>query len=108
MVSDKPYTRATFRRMNCEIGCGEFRLGCTRHRSNISNRWTDSWEAKYQRLVEYKEAAGDVLVPHAYETKDGRKLGHWVVVQRARKYGKTRSSRLSAGKIERLDALNFV
>lgn len=56
-------------------------------------------------LVEYKgEELGDVLVPRAYVTEDGVKLGQWVGVQR-KDY---KNDRLSAVRVAKLEEVNFV
>jgi len=41
-----------------------------------------AWEDSFQRLEQYVEDHGDCLVPKLFVTKDGAKLGDWVISQR--------------------------
>lgn len=69
----------------------------------------ERWEQMYQRLLEFKEEHGHVVVPHGY--KKDHALALWVSTQR-REYnkkswcGEDRSIR--EDRRERLDALGFV
>ena len=62
----------------------------------------DSWDEWFGRLQAYKEEFGDCLVPYAYETSSGSKLGSWITTQRRTQ------DELSAERVERLDAIGFV
>jgi len=41
-------------------------------------------ESKFELLCQYKSINGNASVPESYETKEGVKLGEWVVTQRSR------------------------
>eukprot|EP00434_Breviolum_minutum_P036134 symbB.v1.2.032006.t1/scaffold3782.1/size50425/3 len=65
---------------------------------------TQLWVQGFEELREYKAKHGDVLVPYAYKTVGGYKLGIWVKAQRVAKgLGK-----LSPVRIEQLEGLGFV
>ncbi|CAK9026612.1 unnamed protein product, partial [Durusdinium trenchii] len=64
----------------------------------------ESWERWNDRLRDYKEEYGDVLVPKAYKTPDGYSLGSWVSNQRAAKT----KGKLSAEHVALLDEQGFV
>ena len=71
---------------------------------SILKGFQTTWDRRYERLRQYKEEHGDVLVPMAYKTADGYSLGRWVNRQRrAHKEGK-----LSAECVALLDELGFV
>jgi len=63
---------------------------------------TESWEASFSALAEYKQLNGDCRVPQSYKTADGLRLGAWVDKQRQRK------EKISAERIKRLEELDFV
>ena len=48
----------------------------------ISPRGTLGWEEAFNKLIEYREREGNVLVPQHYQTPDGFHLGYWVKYQR--------------------------
>lgn len=63
----------------------------------------ETWEAVYGKLVKYKEANGDCLVPQT----EG-KLGGWVEIQRRRKKGPAgRQKQLTAEQVRLLDDIGF-
>lgn len=61
---------------------------------------TASWEEWFGILQKYVEEKGNALVPAAYETADGRKLGSWVNLQRTNKI--TNKATLTPERIDRL------
>ena len=68
----------------------------------ISDSLGNSWYEWYGRLVKYKEANGNCLVPKDFISIDGFRLGNWVAIQRAK------SAQLSEDRRSRLDQLGFV
>ena len=69
----------------------------------------DRWEQMFQRLLEFKEEHGHVVVPHAY--KKDHTLALWVSTQRREYnkkswYGEERSMR--EDRKDRLDGIGFV
>ena len=72
---------------------------------SVRRRWTDF----YDELVRYKESNGNCLVPKSYETKDGFKLGRWVVEQRTEYSRRERSlsHHITPDKISKLDSIGF-
>ncbi|CAK8989814.1 UvrABC system protein B (Protein UvrB) (Excinuclease ABC subunit B) [Durusdinium trenchii] len=69
-----------------------------------SCRRVQSWESWYNRLRQYKEEHGNVLVPHKYKTADGYSLGTWVTTQR----GANARGELAAERVALLDEQDFV
>ena len=69
-----------------------------------SCRRVQSWESWYNRLRQYKEEHGNVLVPHKYKTADGYSLGTWVTTQR----GANARGELAAERVALLDEQGFV
>jgi len=61
-----------------------------------------SWDEWFGRLLRYKWANGDCLVPVSYEDSDGLKLGRWVVKQRNQKTFR------SVDQITKLDDSGFI
>jgi hypothetical protein len=59
-------------------------------------------------LVAYQAEEGHCDVPKTYRTKDGFSLGNWVNNQRAAKNPQNSRSKLSAERIQRLEAEGFV
>jgi superfamily II DNA or RNA helicase len=64
------------------------------------------WETGYLQLVAYKAVEGHCNVPHRHQTKDGFSLGVWVSQQRQAQ--KQEQGKLSAERIQRLEAIGFV
>ena len=58
------------------------------------------WEEGFAALLQYQAAFGNVLVPQAYVTPDGYRLGLWVRLQRDR-------GRLSLERRHRLDEIGL-
>jgi hypothetical protein len=76
-----------------------FKWGETRH--------SESWEAMYERLKEYKAAKGNARVPRTY--KEDKSLGAWVRRQR-REYKKQKSGSkgyITDDRIAKLNELGF-
>ena len=71
------------------------------HNGFIWDTIQNSWEENYSALIEYKSATGHCDVPDKWPMN--LKLSHWVGKQRS--YWKM--NRLSADRIERLDAIGF-
>ncbi|MDO9227910.1 MAG: Helicase associated domain protein [Pseudomonadota bacterium] len=46
---------------------------------------SEKWELGFRYLTEFVEREGQCLVPHAFQTDDGYRLGHWVSAQRKAK-----------------------
>lgn len=68
----------------------------------------DSWESKFERLVQFKEKHGHTLVPKQY--KSDQSLSSWVFRQR-RQYSflmNGQSSSLSNDRLEKLKEIGFV
>ena len=67
------------------------------------------WSEWYSLARAYKESYGDLLVPHAYESPGGYKLGRWIERQRA-KYNETPSMqhRLNRNQISQLEQIGMV
>jgi superfamily II DNA or RNA helicase len=63
---------------------------------------TEQWEEGFRALKQYKENYGDCLVPNAYTSQNGYRLGFWVATQRAY------VGKLSDDRRRRLDELAFV
>ena len=63
-----------------------------------------AWEKGFTQLVAYKATYGDCNVPVKFVTENGMKLGQWV--DRQRQFYK--NGKLSADRIQRLEALDFV
>jgi len=59
-----------------------------------------TWEARFQELVAYKQEHGNCLVPQSWA--ENKQLATWVNKQRSKK------GKLDAEKIKRLDDLGFV
>ena len=66
----------------------------------------DPWDVCFGRLEAYQEERGDCLVPYAYETEGGFKLGEWVSYQRQKDEGKYGG--LTEEQRERLQGLGMV
>ena len=66
----------------------------------------DPWDVCFGRLEAYQEERGDCLVPVAYETEGGFKLGKWVDNQRTKYKGKRGG--LTEEQRERLEGLGMV
>mmetsp|Transcript_4133 Transcript_4133/g.5951 ORF Transcript_4133/g.5951 Transcript_4133/m.5951 type:complete len:276 (-) Transcript_4133:306-1133(-) len=64
-------------------------------------RVKENWDALFQRLVQYKMAHGDCIVPQRY--KEEPKLGKWVMHQRNLK----KTGRLHPDREQRLDDIGF-
>jgi len=71
---------------------------------SISFDWNptvNEWENNFDLLRLYKSINGNTNVPRSYNTKEGVKLGRWVVRQRSNKNQK------SANQINKLDSISF-
>ena len=66
----------------------------------------DAWELAFSKLAEYKAENGDVLVPKAFVSADGFKLGIWVQNQRQRQ--SKAKGKLCQERADRLNALGMV
>ena len=67
----------------------------------IAEKIGSSWDEWYGRLLRYKTREGHCRVLHNYV--DGAfRLGRWVIMQR------TKKDKLSADRIQRLDAIGFI
>ena len=63
-----------------------------------------SWDEAHQELLVFKAEHGTCLVPRDHKTSSGFSLGRWVSNQR----GANRAGKLSQGKFDRLEAVDFV
>ncbi|GMH85303.1 hypothetical protein TL16_g10187 [Triparma laevis f. inornata] len=63
-----------------------------------------AWEDMFDKLLKHKEEFGDLFVPKDYVTKDGRRLGNWVGLQRKNK----KNDVLSAERVEKLNKIGLV
>jgi hypothetical protein len=63
---------------------------------------TTAWESMFAELVAYKKSHGDCNVPNAWP--ENRKLGHWVLTQRASR----RKRELSKERMRRLNTIGLV
>ena len=74
--------------------------------------WTDTWEQRFEELVEYYEENGNCLVPYAYmgKQRSSQPLGEWVNSQRKQymllKEGK--ESQITRERIRKLENIGFV
>jgi Helicase associated domain len=66
------------------------------------------WNAKFEKLQEYKTVHGDCLVPFKYKCDDGTALGAWVVHQRSVRYTSVGGKRLDEQRRQALDSIGFV
>ena len=62
----------------------------------------ETWEVRFQELVEYKRFHGDCNVPHTHKYKAYSQLGRWVMKQRVNKETMREELR------KRLDSIGFV
>ena len=67
-----------------------------------------AWDEWYADALSYYRSCGDLLVPIAYETAEGRKLGTWIAIQRERYAGTHNRCSLPNDQIEKLDAIGMV
>lgn len=67
-----------------------------------------SWEDWYADAEAYYKAHGDLMVSPDYETADGHRLGIWIYGQRDIYMGRKQGLRLTAEKIDRLNAIHMV
>lgn len=67
-----------------------------------------SWDAWYRDAAEYYSKYGNLLVPMAYRTKEGRLLGKWVATQRARRDKESSGVMLTKEQIGLLDRIGMV
>ncbi len=65
----------------------------------IGPRGSIFWEEAFEKLIEYQELEGHVLVPQHYVTADGFRLGNWV------KYQRKTNSNISSERRCRLDGV---
>lgn len=56
--------------------------GLTWESHKLGPRTKLHWEEAFNKLIEYQEREGNVLVPQHYQTSDGFRLGFWVHDQR--------------------------
>ena len=70
----------------------------------VWDSYEGAWEEGFTQLVAYKATYGDCNVPYKFVTENGMKLGQWV--DRQRQFYK--NGKLSADRIQRLEALDFV
>lgn len=66
------------------------------------------WEAWYHDAVDYYNTFGDLMVPIAYQTKEGRLLGQWIAVQREKKCGAPNRTPLTEKQAALLDQIGMV
>lgn len=57
---------------------------------------------------EYKQAHGDLLIPHSYVCEDGYKLGGWIANQRNNRNSNDKYRQLNDEQIKRLDSIGMV
>ena len=69
----------------------------------VWNTSSDLWEQNYAAAVQYYLEHGDLEVPIKYQTPSGSALGVWLGCQRAA----YKAGELTAGQVERLNALNM-
>jgi len=62
---------------------------------------TNEWKNKFEQLRLYKSINGHTNVPKSYVTKEGVRLGDWVLAQRAKK------NRIPTTRISTLDSISF-
>ena len=67
-----------------------------------------AWDEWYRDAKAYYAANGDLLVPIAYTTKEGRLLGQWIAVQRERKRGEHNRTPITKKQIALLGKLDMV
>jgi Helicase associated domain len=73
-----------------------------------NRRQAQQWDAKFEKLKEYKAVHGDCLVPQTYKCDDGTTLGTWVKVQRSVRYTREDGKRLDEQRRHTLDSIGFV
>lgn len=66
------------------------------------------WKDWYQDAVEYYNTFGNLLVPVAYVTKQGRPLGQWIAIQREKKTETSNRVSLTREQSELLDRIGMV
>ena len=69
----------------------------------IWDPFSEAWEEAFTKLLQFCEREGHCRVPSGYK-EDGFTLGSWVGVQRRTR----KEDSLPEGRIERLDAMDFV
>ena len=72
--------------------------------SNLLKNNAESWNAKYECAKHFYAENGNLLVPLAYETNEGIKLGMWISIQRRNNL----KNRLSKERIELLEKIGMV
>ena len=63
-----------------------------------------TWDKRYAAVKAYFDGHGDINIPKELVLSDGRKIGSWIIVQRAAK----RNGKLTERQIEKLDAVGMV
>lgn len=79
---------------------------------NFGMSWSEgerrSWEDWYRDAVHYYDTFGNLLVPVAYETSEGKKLGSWIAIQREKYVRTNKRMPLSSEHIALLNQLDMV
>ena len=70
---------------------------------NWEGKHNAAWEIAYAEACKYRQEHGDLIVPSAYVTKNGIRLGRWIRSQR-----EAYNTTLSEARKKRLDALGMV
>ena len=86
---------------------GQLPLGRENRLEEVGFVWDvgpQPWEVSFQSLRAYKAEHGNVLVPIAYKTADGFRLGRWVNNQRTAK----KTGKLPLDRKHRLEEVGFV
>jgi hypothetical protein len=90
------------RKLRMEGRVGEDRIRRLDELGFVWDIGATAWETMFAELVAYKKGHGDCNVPNVWP--ENRKLGHWVLTQRASK----RKRELSNERIRRLKTIGFV
>lgn len=67
-----------------------------------------AWDEWYGDAVEYFNSFGNLLVPVAYTTKEGKQLGQWIAMQRERMSGAHNRTHITPEQIRLLNELGMV
>lgn len=67
-----------------------------------------NWKRNYAEAKQYFETHGDLLVPAAYVTESGVRLGNWISNLRSYKKSGAKSSYMTPERIKQLDSIGMV